>query len=577
MINDRLQMLPAGSLKLKGRLGKSLRLTVDNRLKKVNYKKLTETFRIHQDTDGFWRGEFWGKIVRSAIRVMQTNPDPELEKMIRKTVRDLCKTADKNGCISSYPENMRCTYWDIWGRKYALLGLLRYYRMIDQDPKVLETVRKMVRSIIKDDPFSKPPKVGPAWHDGLAAFSILGAIEIAYRLTGEKAFAKEAERLFKLGCTFSGTLFDDFAKGKRPKDLANGKAYEMTSCFEGLLELYRDTGKREYLEIVERYYQSLIHTEMMVTGTGGGRDKWGEYWYDGAENQIDPKPEYSMGETCVTATLLRFMFHLLRITGDSRYADQIEYTVYNAAMGAMKRDGSWWMHRNPTPLAGVSWKIPAGDQIKGYGEDCCLAQGPEALGVGGAAAVMLREGGLAVNFYEDMDVCTRIGSAEVKLNISGKYPAGEKITIKVSSDKKCEFTLALRIPEWCDHPVIECDGEKWECAPGRYAELKKNWQKGCKITLTLPMPITEIAAPGGAKRMAVRRGPILLVQDSRIGEVGVPVSLSGQAEKVKVKNIEDVYRWENGLQLCDYASAGNLFSEKNTLCVWMKNKKTKKS
>lgn len=571
-MDDCLQMLPAGSIKLKGRLGKSLRLTVDNRLKKVNYKKLTETFRTHQDNDGFWRGEFWGKIVRSAIRIIQTNPDAELEEMIRKTVRDLCDTADKNGCISSYPENMRCTYWDIWGRKYALLGLLRYYRMIEQDPKVLETVRKMVHSIIKDDPFAEPPKVGPVWHDGLAAFSILGAIEIAYRLTGEKEFAEAAERLFRQGCTFSGTLFKDFEKGKRLKDLANGKAYEMTSCFEGLLELYRDTGKVEYLEIAERYYQAFIHTEMMITGTGGGRDEWGEFWFDGAEKQIEPTPEYSMGETCVTTTLLRFIFHLLRITGDSRYADQIEYTVYNAAMGSMKYDGSWWMHRNPTPLAGISWKIPAGDQIAGYGEDCCLAQGPEALGIGGVAAVMRRKDGLAVNFYEDMDVCTQINGTEVKLNICGGYPAEEKISIKLSPKAECKFTLALRIPEWCKHPVIECDGEKWECAPGRYAELKRIWEKGSLIILHLPMPIVEIAAPAGKKKIAVRRGPILLVQDSRIGDVGVPIKISGVPEKVNEKNIEDVYRWKDGLQLCDYASAGNLFSEKNTLCVWMKKK-----
>lgn len=572
-MNDRLQMLPAGSVTLKGRLGKSLRLTVENRLKKVDYKKLTETFRTHQDDDGFWRGEFWGKIVRSAIRVLQTVPDPELEAMIRKTVQDLCDTADENGCISSYPENMRCTYWDIWGRKYALLGLVRYYRMIDQAPEVLETIRALTFSVLRDDPFSAPPKTGPAWHDGLAAFSILGAIEIAYRLTGEKEFARAAERLFQLGCTFSGTLFDDFAAGKRLKDLANGKAYEMTSCIEGLLELYRDSGKQKYLEIAERYFQAILHTELTITGTAGGGDPVGELWYEGAENQVDPAPECGMGETCVTATLLRFMFHLLRITGDSRYADRIEYSVYNAALGAMKHDGSWWIHCNPTPLAGVSWKVPAGDQIKGYGEDCCLAQGPEAIGVGGAAAVMRRADGIAVNFYEDAEVHTTVNGSALDLTINGNYPAGETVRISISLKEKADFTLALRIPEWCAHPVIECDGKTWKCSPGRYAELKKTWAENSTIILTLPMPVTVIPAPAGAPLAAVRRGPILLVQDSRLGEVNTPIEIpAGTPEKIEVEGIEDVYRWNNGLLLCDYASAGNLFCEENTLCVWMKKK-----
>ena len=92
------------------------------------------------------------------------------------------------------------------------------------------------------------------------------------------------------------------------------------------------------------------------------------------------------------------------------------------------------------------------------------------------------------------------------------------------------------------------------------------------------MPITEVPAPDGSNRIAVHRGPILLVQDSRLGKVGLPVQIpAGEPEKIEVKGLEDVYRWKNGLQLCDYASAGNLFCEKNTLCVWMKNKMPKKS
>ena len=76
---DKLYMLPAGSVKLRGRLGKALQLTLENRLKKVDYGKLAKSFRDHDDADGRWRGEFWGKIVRSAIRVMQSVPDAELE------------------------------------------------------------------------------------------------------------------------------------------------------------------------------------------------------------------------------------------------------------------------------------------------------------------------------------------------------------------------------------------------------------------------------------------------------------------------------------------------------------------
>lgn len=564
-------MLPAGSVKLQGRLGKALRLTLENRLKKVDYDKFVASFRNHDDTDGRWRGEFWGKIVRSAIRVLQTTPDEELSATIRQTVEALGKCAYPDGALSTYTEDMRCWNWDVWGRKYALLGLARYYRMIEQSPAVKEVIRKHVKALLAEDPFAERPIMGRLWHDGLATFSIMGGLVIAWRITGEKEFLDAAERLAQKGCHYGGTMLEDFKSGKRPADLVNGKAYEMTSCIEGLLELYRENGNREYLDTAENYCQDILNCEMMITGTAGGKDDIGEYWFNCREKQCEEAPRFGMGETCVTTTLLRFFFHLLRITGKSCYADLIEYSVYNAGIGAMKHDGSWFMHCNPTPLAGESWKKPAGDQLPGYGEDCCLAQGPEALGVGGVASVMSSVDGLAVNFYENMQVDHAIGGVPVKLEISGDYPSKPEIMIKVSPAEEKLFTLALRIPKWCKNAVLEIDGTSYSPTPGRYAQLKRFWKKDSVIKLTLPMEIVKVPAVDNSSRFALVRGPILLAQDSRLGKVNEPVNLPEETPSwSSEEGFCDVYTYSNNIKLCDYASAGNLFDENNTLCVWLK-------
>ena len=573
-IPDKLFILPSGSVNLQGRLGRMLRLTLENRLKKVDYDKLAASFRNHEDTDGRWRGEFWGKIVRSAIRILQTTPDEELDAQIRKAVRDLCQCAYPDGALSTYTQDMRCWNWDVWGRKYALLGLARYYRVMEQDPDVKEVIRRHVKALLVENPFEERPTQGRLWHDGLATFSIMGGFVIAWRITGEKAFLDAAERLAQKGCHYGGTMLNDFKSGKRPANLVNGKAYEMTSCVEGLLELYRENGNREYLDLAEAYCQDILKCEMMITGTAGGKDAIGEYWFNCREKQCQEEPEFGMGETCVTATLLRFFFHLLRITGKSCYADLIEYSVYNAAAGAMKYDGSWYMHCNPTPLAGKSWKIPAGDQLPGYGEDCCLAQGPEALGVGGVASVMGASDGLTVNFYENMTVNCQIDGVPVKLEISGDYPSKSEITIKVSAAQEKLFTLALRIPQWCQNAKLELEDTSYIPAPGRYAQLKRIWKKDSVIKLVLPMDIVKIPAVDGSARFALVRGPILLAQDSRLGMVNEPVSLPGETPEQTVREgFCDVYTYSNGVKVCDYASAGSLFEENNTLCVWLKEQK----
>lgn len=571
MIQEPLSAFPAGCVTLNGRLGKAIRLTTENRLKKVDYGKLVRSFRDHEDCDGRWRGEFWGKIVRSAIRILQTNPDPELETMIRQAVHGLCDCMEADGCLSTYPPEKRLADWDVWGRKYALLGLCRYYRCIEADPHVLETIRRITANLIASFPGGKRPGDG-LWHDGMPANSILGAVELAARLTGEPEFSAFAQRLAESGCAESMNLFRESRAGRKPDSLGNGKAYEMTSCFEGLLELYRDTGNRELLETALSYFHDVVRYELFVTGAGGLKDIWGEFWNNGAVRQMQAHAETALGETCVTTTVLRFANHLLRLTGDTAIADVMETMLCNGVSGAMNADGSRWMHRNPTPLAGCSFKRPAGDQIAGYGEDCCLAQGPEALGVGGMFAAMRRkDGGIAIHYYEPLTLKTEVGGTALELKIDGNYPDDGTIMLEILPEHPVEFTLALRIPGWCSGAELEIGGKSWNPAAGRSAELRRVWSPGDRIRLTLPMPVVRIPAPDGSSRFAVKRGPVLLVQDSRISGVDTPCILP-EADPVRIPHAEiaALYEWPNGTRLCDYASAGNRFQETNTICVWLK-------
>lgn len=570
MNNDILSAFPAGSVTLHGRLGKAIRLTTENRLRKVDYGKLVRSFRNHEDGDGFWRGEFWGKIVRSAIRILQLHPDPDLDSKIRTTVRELCACADADGTLSTYPPEKRFSSWDVWGRKYALLGLCRYYRIIDADPRVLETIRRATAALIAAFPDGKRPGDGLP-HDGMPANSILGAVELAARLTGEPSFFHFARTLEQTGCASSMNLFRESRAGKKPADLGNGKAYEMTSCFEGLLELYRDSGKQERLSCALDYFRDLVRYELFVTGAGGLKDLFGEFWDNGARKQMQSHADTALGETCVTTTVLRMGYHLLRLTGDPAIADVMENMLYNGVLGAMKFDGSWWMHRNPTPLAGSSFKRPAGDQIRGYGEDCCLAQGPEALGTGASSAVMLRsDGGIAIHLYEPLTLRTTIRNTPVTLHISGNYPNDGSITVELVPARPLEFPLSLRIPAWCENAVLEIGSERYSPASGRSAELCRLWKPGDRIHLTLPMPVRRIPSPDGSARFALKRGPLLLVQDSRIGDVNTPFALPDEEpECVSHPEIDALFRWPDGRCLCDYASAGNLFKEENTLCVWL--------
>ncbi len=573
--NDVLKPLPAGKILLKGRLGDSLRLSIANRLKKVDYSHLVEPFRLRNETDGFWRCEFWGKIVRSSILSWRGESDVALRNQITCTVSDLISTQDKEGCICSYPRTLQTQDWDIWGRKYVLLGLARYYLEISADPKVKEAIIRELDYLMG--------QVGPearniiecGHHNGLAATSILEPVVLAYRITGEPRFLKYAQWIADQGGSTVNNIFKAALKGIPPFALGNGKAYEMMSCFEGLAELYRETGRSEYRDAVIEFYRAVRDQEIFITGVGGLKDQWGEFWDNGKIRQTQHNVG-ALGETCVTTTWIKLCGQVLRLTGDATVADEMERTLYNGVLGAMVPDGSWWMHRNPTPLAGASSKMRAGDQIPGYGEDCCVAQGPKALAMAPWLALMQDDKGPIINLYEAAEGVVELPKGvSVNIQIKGDYPRDPHVRIVLELEQATAFPLRLRIPSWSEHTEVLTSTEKLHPKSGTYLTIERHWTPGDTVSIQFDMAPHLIPAFDGGYRVAIMRGPVVLAQDSRLGKVDSPISLEGNAGfSLKAvpapESIFETYQLPDGTTLCDYSSAGNEFAETNQLCVWMK-------
>ncbi len=572
LVKDQLHILPPGGVSLRGRLGNALRKSVENRLKSVNYDHLVAPFRERNERDGRWRCEFWGKIVRSAIRSWRAVPDPELDRRIRETVRSLCATQTPDGCISSYPAELQTQDWDIWGRKYALLGLCRYYREMEQSEEVRHAVSGCLSHLMTQVGPGAKRIVDCGHHTGLAASSILGAVVAAARVTGEERFLDYAKWIASQGGSTAGNIFELARRGTPPAELGNGKAYEMTSCFEGLLELYRETGDPEQLDAVVKYFRAVRDRELFITGAGGLKDMWGEFWYEGRRNQTR-NDAGSLGETCVTTTCIRFFGQILRLTGDLSAADEMERALYNGILGAMVPDGGWWLHANPTPLAGESFKKRAGDQIPGYGEDCCVAQGPEALATAACYAVMRDDEGPAVLFYEPCEACIPLADGcDVKLSITGNYPDGATATITVSPAAPKRFRLKLRVPAWSARTRITVAGETIPARPGTFAEIDRLWSPGERVELEFDLRFRAVPAPDGSALLAAMRGPVLFARDSRLGALNAPVSpedIENARELAAEPEFARLCLLPDGSRLCDYASAGNRFAPENPLRVWL--------
>ncbi|MES2371541.1 MAG: beta-L-arabinofuranosidase domain-containing protein [Bacteroidota bacterium] len=588
-ISDKLY--PAQTAVMHGFVGEKLQASYQNRILAQDVDRLIAPFKNRTEAS-CWQSEFWGKWFTSATLAYRYHPDPTLKVILDKAVAGLIQTQTPDGYIGNYAENKRMDQWDIWGRKYCMLGLLAYYDLTG-NTQSLDAVKKLADHLIQELKSKDALLVKKGNHRGMAASSVLEPITLLYNNTKDKRYLDFAEEIVREWETTDGpqliskagiAVSDRFPKPKNWFSWDQGqKAYEMMSCYEGLLELYRITGKPQYKEAVERTWANINETEINIAGSGSSV----ECWFGGKQLQTMPIAHYQ--ETCVTATWIKLSQQLLRLTGDVKYADAIEQTYYNALLGSMKPDGSDWAKYSP--LAGQ--RLEGGEQC-GMGLNCCVASGPRGLFTLPLTAVMSEKDGATVNFFVDGNYHVQIpGGKTIDIIQQTDYPVSGNINLKISLTQNENFTLRVRIPAWSKQSVVTVNGEIFSnIVPGQYADIKRNWKTGDLVSLTLDMRARLIQLGSPQQNIAIVRGPVVLARDARLGGTNVDESAKPVLNKEGYLELEPAGLNSNGtwmqfkapfileshkegpnkpvsLLLCDYASAGNTYDDRSRFRIWI--------
>ncbi|MBD0352745.1 MAG: glycoside hydrolase family 127 protein, partial [Flavisolibacter sp.] len=452
-----------------GFVGEKLEAAYTNRIEAQNVARLIEPFK-NRTEDRCWQSEFWGKWFTSAVLAYRFHPEPRLKAIIDNAVTQLIQTQTPDGYIGNYAEAKHLEQWDIWGRKYCMLGLLSYYDLT-RDGKSLQAARRLADHLIKELQDKKVNIVQMGNHRGMAATSVLEPITLLYARTGDKRYLDFAEEIVRQWESPMGpqliakamvNVSERFPPPKNWWGYEQGqKAYEMMSCYEGLLELYRLTGKETYKTAVETVWENIRSTEINAVGSGSSM----ECWFGGKGLQPFVAKHYQ--ETCVTATWIKLSQQLLRLTGEAKYADAIEQSFYNALLGSMKPDGSTWAKYSP--IEGI--RSEGEDQCH-MGLNCCVASGPRGLFTIPLTSVMRGKDGLTVNFFNPGSYKLTTPKGEpIELVQETEYPVNGIVTMRVNVQKPELFTIHIRIPQWSNVSTIKVNGEAVEnVTPGAYTQ-----------------------------------------------------------------------------------------------------------
>jgi len=581
------------------------------------WAKFVDVYRYQPDADNQgWRGEYWGKMMRGGALIYAYTRDEALYSVLTDTMRDMMTVAEPDGRVSSYAREGEFDSWDLWCRKYVLLGS-EYYLDICRD----EAFKKEIIAFLCGCLDYIMAHIGPdkkdintasrSWY-GVNSSSILEPVVKLYNLTKDQRYLDFASYIVNEGGAKGINIFElAYENRLLPYQYGVSKAYEMTSCFEGLLEYYLATGIEKYRTAVINFANAVRKSEVSIIGSCGVTHEL----FDHTAARQTVRYDGVMQETCVTVTWMKFCSRLLSLTGESVWADEMEKSFYNAYLGALNLNHleadkitqklvDTGMVSTFMPFDSYSPLTPGKRGVQVGGEQtlrdgsyygCCACIGSAGVGVFLANAITVDGDTVTINFFEKGTFHAWVGPRRVSITMDTNYPADGRVHIKVLSQRPNDFTLKVRNPSW---------------ANGGYMYFTRKWYND-DIEVDFDMPVvlhtpehwekdvvyidTRNRAPGytnsaGPKEVfhqseddcyvAVTRGPLVLAADSRTGKAADSAfeptrnAELTDAEIVPGEScvVKMAFTPESGesYQLVDYASAGKDWQ--TLIAAWLPTK-----
>lgn len=527
-----------------------------------------------------WVGEFAGKYLLSAVQSVRLTGDATLEGVLKQFVAELIATQGTDGSLGlPLP-------WDLWGQYHVLLGLLRWYEHTG-DGSTLRACERAAdlacaRYLGRVDqialPFPLDSEKNLAFAHGLALlYQHTGAgryLELLHQIVDDWGARPEDGNF--VNNALSGV---DFYLGSKPR-------WESLHDVQAIAELYFISGEPTHRQAFEQIWRSIrTHDRHATGGFTSGEAATG--------NPYDPR----YIETCGTVAWMALSIDMLRMSGESIAADELELSLFNAVLGAQTPDGRQWTYHTsmggiPTtdvsPANRYGYRFPAGHDLEWQARDwypqlsCCAANGPRGLGCLVDWAVMRSADAVVVNYYGEMSA--RLPAPDgtpLVLTQSTQYPVDGAVVLRVDPASPSEFSIRLRIPAWSKHTAVTVNGAPVACAAGTYCHVHRKWTAGDQIRLQIDLTVRVERGERNAAGLGVAyRGPVLLALDSgrdrhslssppTLRLTPAPQPLAAQAGPQRVTFASNA----GPVTLCDFASAGVsaggiLFGRPNSEGTW---------
>ena len=299
-------------------------------------------------------------------------------------------------------------------------------------------------------------------------------------------------------------------KGGTPDILNNKHANCTIPKFVGAINHCVTLNDKKYLEYCEAFWTLVTERHTYITGGNSECEHFGKDFI------LDAERSNCNCETCNTHNMLKLTRTLFMLTGKKKYADYYENTFINAILASVNRETGMTTYFQP--MATGCFKTYCNLDVNKNYFWCCTGTGLENFTKLGDSLYFHDEKTLFVNQYVSSSVNWK--EKNLTLQVKSDLPVGEAVTLTVTADGAgpADFTLALRIPDWCcGKPAVllndeELDEKAYSECDG-YILLERNWADSDTVTLALPMEIKAYALPDNPKSVAFKYGPVVLAAE----------------------------------------------------------------
>ncbi len=333
-----------------------------------------------------------------------------------------------------------------------------------------------------------------------------------FRASGNKAYL-DLSRYFldQRGDSTTHELFGAYSQDHLPvtkQEEVVGHAVRAVYMYAGMTDIAAIQGDEAYLQAVKKLWGNMVYKKMYITGGIGARHE-GEAFGDNYE--LPNLTAYS--ETCAAIGSVDWNQRLFMLTGDAKYLDVIERTLYNGLIAGISLDGEKFFYPNALESDGeYTFNQGACTRKSWFDCSCCPTNMIRFLPAVPKLLYAQQKDSLYVNLYASSAAGMEINGTHVNITQNTMYPWDGHVNIEIMPQKQLDFSVKLRVPGWArnevlpgdlyaydnpatEKPVISINGEALPYAAKKgYITITRQWSAGDKITMDLPMSLRMVKA-----------------------------------------------------------------------------------